>query len=96
MPCEWLKTPDGTVMHINRGRGGKKRQCKFCGRIYREGKLCDFPVGHGKTCDAEMCESCAMPVGNQHTDIGNGLKRLNDTIDMCPIHRGQPMPKDAA
>ena len=97
MPCEWYKAADGTVMHINRGRQpGKKMVCKFCHKPYREGtngKLCDFPVGNGKTCDAAMCGDCATTVGLQDTDIGAGMKKLGDTVDLCPIHKGMEMPK---
>lgn len=89
MPCEFYKTPNGGVMHIHRSRSGAKKHCKFCNSIYRaeDGKLCDFPVEHGKTCDAEMCGNCSVTLGYQETDIGAGLKRLGDTIDLCPIHR---------
>jgi hypothetical protein len=70
-------------------------KCKFCNYNYRdnEGKLCDFPVGNGKTCDAAMCKDCARTLGHQNTDVGSGLKKMHDTIDVCPIHRGQPFPK---
>jgi hypothetical protein len=89
MPCEWLEK-DGVVIHINRGRGrGPRRTCKFCHQDYYGGKLCDFPVGDGRTCDAEMCDKCARTLGRQNTEIGSGLKRLNDTIDVCPLHRGK-------
>jgi hypothetical protein len=89
MPCEWIKMPDGSVVHINRGRGGKQQRCGFCGEKYREGKVCDFPIGNGKTCDAEMCSKCATTVGRQHTEYapGTGMVRLNDTVDLCPLHR---------
>lgn len=87
-PCEWYKTPVG-VVHINRGRGGRRQTCKFCGQTYSEGKLCDFPAGNGKTCDAAMCNGCARAIGRQDTDLGHGVTRLNDTIDVCPIHRDQ-------
>jgi hypothetical protein len=96
MPCEWYKTVDGTVIHINRSRRGRKQECKFCHQKYSEGKLCDFPVGNGKTCDAAMCNECTRTIGNQHTEIGGGMKRLNDTIDVCPIHRGQTFPKPSS
>ena len=87
-PCEWYEK-DGAVIHVNRGRGGRKQECKFCHEKYSEGKLCDFPVGNGRTCDAAMCDGCSRTIGRQHTDIGAGMKRLNDTIDVCPIHREQ-------
>lgn len=89
MPCEWYEK-DGVVIHINRGRDrGPRRTCKFCRQPYYGGKLCDFPVGNGRTCDAEMCDACARTLGAQASDAGSGLKRLNDTIDVCPIHRGK-------
>lgn len=90
MGCEWYSTADGVVMHVNRAHSrGPKRHCKFCREDYYGGKLCDFPVGNGRTCDAEMCDTCTSTLGKQHTDTGHGLKRLNDTIDVCPIHRDQ-------
>lgn len=94
-PCEWLKTADGTVMHINRGGGrAPLRRCKFCDEDYRGGKLCDFPVEHGKTCDAEMCNECARTLGRGEVQLGGGLTRLNDSIDVCPIHRGKATVQD--
>lgn len=97
MPCEWYRTADGTMVHVKRARTpGRKMCCKFCQREYREadGKMCDFPVGNGKTCDAQMCGSCARTLGRQDSDTGHGLKRLNDTIDVCPIHRGHAVVVD--
>lgn len=91
MPCEWLKTNDGVVMHVNRGRGGKKKPCPFCktGRVSKE---CDYPIGNGKTCDAEMCDGCARTLGRQDVKLTSGLTRLNDTWDVCPNHRGLARP----
>lgn len=96
MPCEWYQMPGGGVVHIKRGRSGAKKHCKFCRASYKadDGKLCDFPVGNGKTCDAEMCGGCARTLGKQHTDAGHGMKRLNDTIDVCPIHRAAAAVRD--
>jgi hypothetical protein len=89
MPCEWLKAADGTVMHINRDHSrGPKRHCKFCGKDYYGGKLCDFPLGEGRTCDAQMCDGCCRTLGRGEVEIGGGMKRLNDTFDVCPLHRG--------
>lgn len=97
MPCEWYEK-DGSVIHVNR-RGstkGPRRHCNFCGEDYYGGKLCDFPVGNGRTCDAQMCDECARTLGSQASDAGNGLKRLGDTIDVCPIHRGKAVVANGA
>jgi hypothetical protein len=90
MPCEWLQGPNGAVIHINRGRSpGRLMKCKFCNYNYREadGKLCDFPVSEGKTCDAAMCSSCAVTLGGQRTELGKSGFTKADTVDVCPIHR---------
>lgn len=96
MPCEWYKTPDGSVVHILRSRSGAKKFCKFCRSTYKaeDGKICDYPVGHGKTCDAEMCSQCSVTLGYQETEVGAGLKRMGDTIDLCPIHRAMAVVRD--
>ena len=95
-PCEWLRRPDGSVIHINRSRGNKRMKCPFCGASYNrdDGKLCDFPVGEGRTCDAQMCSSCARTLGRQETERAAGFKKLNDTIDVCPKHRVGAVVKD--
>ena len=90
MPCEWYEGPNGTTLHINRGRSpGRLMKCKFCGYNYRqnEGKLCDFPVGEEKTCDAAMCKSCAVTLGGQRTKLGSTEFTRADSVDVCPIHR---------
>ena len=92
MPCEWLKTNDGGMIHINRGRGGgaKPKICPFC-KSGKVSKLCDYPLTEDgkKTCDAEMCDRCARTLGRGEVRISEHLTRLNDTIDVCPIYRGQ-------
>lgn len=60
-----------------------------CEWLKDNGKLCDFPIGDGRTCDAQMCDKCAVTLGRGEVDIGGGMKRLNDSIDVCPLHRGQ-------
>ena len=91
MPCEWLKGPNGENIHINYGRGnrGKLMKCKFCNYNYHqnEGKLCDFPISEGKTCDAAMCPSCAVRLGAQRTKVGDIGHTRSDSVDVCPIHR---------
>jgi hypothetical protein len=92
MPREWLKGPNGENIHLNMERGrGKMMKCKFCRENYRqnEGKLCDFLVGNGKTCDAEMCGACARTLGVQRTKVCDIGHTRSDTIDVCPIHRDQ-------
>lgn len=92
-PCEWLQGPNGETVHINYGRGGKKpKPCSFCHKRPTS-KLCDYPVGDGKTCDAGMCDQCATRQGYQDTPVGtSGLKRMNDTVDLCPDHKHQVLP----
>jgi hypothetical protein len=90
MPCDTLKTASGiTVVCSGRGR---KKQCPFCKRGWVS-KLCDYPIGHGKTCDAGMCDRCASTMGRQETVVAPGLTRPNDTIDVCPIHAEKPFPE---
>jgi hypothetical protein len=93
VPGEFLKFGD-SVVHINYGRRPGRRICKFCGNPYREGRMCDYPIAEGKTCDAAMCAGCSRTLGRQATDIGGGLIRPNDTIDVCPLHRAKVVMKD--
>lgn len=81
MACEWIKLPDGTIVHLNLGK--KRHACRSLCRFCRKPNhwislMCDFPVGHGKTCDAGMCSECS-------TNVRKG-------IDYCPIHKGQKAP----
>lgn len=87
MPCEWLRHEDGTLIHLKvPKRRASKEICKFChtGRIT---KLCDAPIGEGRTCDAGMCDNCARTLGYQDLEIAPKLTKLNETFDVCPIHR---------
>jgi hypothetical protein len=45
--------------------------CRICG-THPATRLCDFEVSPGKTCDARMCEHCAL--------------RIDDDYDLCPKH----------
>ena len=90
MPCEWLKTDDGAVIHINRGRASSKPKiCPFCKRG-NVSKLCDFPLtpDRKRTCSAEMCDGCSRTLGRGDVRVSEHLIRPNDTIDVCPTHRG--------
>lgn len=69
MPCWTVKLPDGTVALVH-GRGSKPKPCSVCGQP--GGRLCDFPLGGGKTCDASLCGRCAVPIAKD--------------VEYCPSH----------
>ena len=93
MPCDWYRTSEGAIVHVHRERsGGRKKTCPFCKR-YPVEKLCDFPIGHGKTCDAELCNWCAKTIGRQNLEVAPGFTKLNESVDVCPIHKNVPFPK---
>ena len=52
-----------------RGRQ-RNKPCSVCSRP--GDKLCDFPLGGGKTCDKSLCNRCAV-----HT---------HPNTDVCPSH----------
>ena len=43
-----------------RGRMGPPCRCGWVRNF-----LCDFPVGNGKTCDAGLCEGCAVEAAHE-------------------------------
>jgi hypothetical protein len=69
MPCRIIDLGNGLTA-IARVRGKRQPVCFYCGRPGE--KLCDFPIGGGKTCDMSLCRLCAI-----HTEP--------DT-DLCPKH----------
>ncbi|HZU33151.1 MAG TPA: hypothetical protein VFB79_18695 [Candidatus Angelobacter sp.] len=73
MHCDQINL-NGMAMIIC--RSGSRPKCKFC-RTRPATKLCDAPVGRGRTCDAQMCEQCALT--------------LNGDKDLCPDHRCIPI-----
>lgn len=78
MACEHIKLPNGGTAIICGVRAKKLPFCRFCevnrrGKV-RSTKLCDADIGHGKTCDAPICEAHAKPDGPGR--------------DLCPIHWG--------
>lgn len=84
MPCETVRLPGGGVAIVcSRGRQ-KVRMCEVCSERQAT-LLCDYPVGHGKTCDKAMCESCTtrpqqvLPLETVGSIIG-------ETFDYCPEH----------
>jgi hypothetical protein len=75
MTCEVVKLGDGTSMIScscgSRGRVAKSERCGWCER--RGTKLCDQPVGDGKTCDRRICPGHASHV--------------EPNRDYCPDHK---------
>lgn len=53
---------------------GRRSVCRFCGNQFVT-KLCYFPTGKGRTCDAGMCDKCATPIAHE--------------VDYCPTHKHQ-------
>lgn len=76
MPWITIDTPDGPVTAHVCTRGGT-RWCTFC-RNQSVAKLCDFPTGKNKTCDAGMCAKCATSVGRD--------------LDYSPRHKKETPP----
>jgi hypothetical protein len=76
--CETLRDESGRVTAIICGGRGAHKRCKFCG-LGNVAKLCDFPVGLKKTCDAGMCARCATQVGAD--------------LDYCPKHKNEKLPE---
>lgn len=84
MGCDSVHLSDGfTGVVCSRGRSRKK--CKHC-KHRRATKLCDYPLSgkhYGKTCDFDLCDSCAVKQANQGPFPGT---LVGDTIDLCPAH----------
>jgi hypothetical protein len=62
--------------HLNTGRRHVEL-CKFClkldGLRQLAGRLCDYPIGKGRTCNAPICQKHSTPGGKG--------------IDYCPDHK---------
>lgn len=68
MTCHTIKSGRGNAIVCT--RGPRTRRCA-CGNPAT--KLCDFPMGNGKTCDVPMCDACAFGIGPD--------------IDVCSHHK---------
>jgi hypothetical protein len=67
---EWIRLEDGTTAIVcGSGPRPRAKPCK-CGA--RSTKLCDYPIGGRKTCDAPLCDRCAVSMGRNR--------------DWCPDH----------
>ena len=75
MTCETVDLGNGQLAMVCGGRG-RRHNCEFCSRYAT--KQCDFPVlrkGKMVTCDAWMCDRCAVK-----------QEPLGSDIDFCPPH----------
>lgn len=64
--------PDGTVAIVKMANKPRKR----CACGHWASRLCDFELSSGKTCDRNICASCATRVGPDR--------------DLCPQHKEVP------
>lgn len=71
VPCYVIKRPDGGTAMVRTGNT-PGRGCCVCKRKTNRPKLCDFPVGPQRRCDAVLCEACATHV--------------EPDTDYCPPH----------
>lgn len=60
MPCYVSKGKDGHPFFFC-GRNLKEKKCADC--LDLASKLCDYPVGKGKTCDRPVCDLHSAAVG---------------------------------
>ena len=75
---EWIRMPDGSVVHVlHSGPRPRTKPCK-CGRP--SSLLCDYPLGGRKTCDAPLCGDCAV--------------RQGPNIDYCAHHEAPLFKED--
>jgi len=58
-PCQPIAI-DGTTAIVCSRR--QTRRCSIC-RARPATKLCDYPAGPGRTCDAALCTACSRHVG---------------------------------
>lgn len=68
MTCETVRI--GDTVAIVCGRGFRRKRCA-CGRPAT--KLCDHPKPRRGTCDAPLCDRCAVNIGPDR--------------DLCPTHQ---------
>lgn len=75
MACRSFTLPDGGFGLIC-GPAPRRVKCWVTHCHERSTKLCDFPVGRGKTCDNNVCDRHAKSMGPDR--------------DYCPLHSGRP------
>lgn len=61
MKCQTVKIGDGFAV-VCGSRKGMSTVCQRCQRLDAT-RLCDFPIGEGKTCDKALCIGCTIRIG---------------------------------
>lgn len=87
MGCETVAVGDG-LFAIACSRGKRRKSCSVEGCRNAATKACDFPLTGrkaGKTCDRDLCASCAVKVGTH----GASSAFKGDSVDYCPPHAKQ-------
>jgi hypothetical protein len=79
MPCHHVDLGGGAHA-IVRTAPARGRKCSVCGVTTKEPKLCDFPVGGGRTCSAVLCKACARPAPTGKSEVEPAPE------DYCPLH----------
>jgi hypothetical protein len=71
--CEWVEI-NGALVHINH-RNKRRYGCSVRGCRQLATSECDWKIGGGKTCDAQLCETHAYEPAPEK--------------DLCPEHAAE-------
>ncbi len=84
MPCERIRSRDGSVVGFVCSRGPRTppKPCSVCGR--EATRLCDFKQRRG-TCDAPLCDDCTDP----RLSLDGEDASEWDHFDLCPKHSAE-------
>jgi hypothetical protein len=63
MACEYLKLDGGQTVIICGLRRSKPKRCSHAGCEATGTKLCDWPIGGGRTCSKPLCDRHAVRAG---------------------------------
>jgi len=69
--CTLVRTPEGVALVCGTRRHNTRDVKPCCVKLCPgdAGKLCDYPVGDGKTCDRQCCDKhCRSVEGKPDTD----------------------------
>jgi hypothetical protein len=81
MTCEHVNLGGGVHALIRRP-AERARKCSVCKVSTKEPRLCDFPIGGGKSCDKVLCRACARPAPTSKS----APEIQPAPEDYCPLH----------